>query len=385
MPDATPKAEIVPPRPAPPEGRKFPCPSCGARLDFDPAVRGLKCPFCGHQQKIEKGDAGDVLERDINDYLDREEGRGKAIPGRESQTRCPGCGAVVLLEEKVATERCPFCATALENKPESADGMIPPESLVPFAVDLRAARDGFSGWLKSLWFAPSELLTAARLGQLTGVYLPYWTYDAQTVTFYDGERGDDYTTTETYTTRNAQGETVTETRNVTHTRWYPVSGDVAHFFDDVLVPASTSVPGDLLDDAGPWPLKKLEPFRPDFLSGFRTERYAVGLKDGLTNAKQQMQPVIDRLVRQDIGGDHQRVHSQKTRYSAVTFKPLLLPFWVAVYRYQDKTYQVLVNGHSGKVTGYRPYSWMKIIRLIVLILLLIGGIVWLVLWLTHRH
>jgi DNA-directed RNA polymerase subunit RPC12/RpoP len=384
MPDAIPVAEIVTPQPAPPAGRKFPCPSCGARLDFDPSVRGLKCPYCGHQQKIEKGHAGDVLEREIDDYLGREEAHGKAIPGRETQTRCPGCGAVVLLEEKVATERCPFCATALENKPESAAGMIAPESLLPFEVELRAARDGFTAWLHSLWFAPGELRTAARLGQLTGVYLPYWTYDAQTVTFYDGERGDNYTVTETYTTRNAQGETVTETRNVVHTRWYPVSGDVAHFFDDVLVPASHSVPEDLLADAAPWPLNKLEPFRPDYLSGFRAERYAVGLKEGLTNAKRVMQPTIDRLVRQDIGGDHQRVHAQKTRYSAVTFKPLLLPFWVAVYRYQDKTYQVLVNGHNGKVTGYRPYSWMKIVRFILLILLAVGGIVALVMWLSNR-
>ena len=54
---------------------------------------------------------------------------------------------------------------------------------------------------------------------------------------------------------------------------------------------------------------------------------------------------------------------------------------MAVYRYHDKTYQVLVNGQTGKVTGYRPYSWMKIVRLILLIAALIGGIVWLVLWL----
>lgn len=381
MPDAIPEAEIVTPRPAPPAGRKFPCPACGARLDFNPAVRGLKCPYCGYEQAVQKGDAGDVLERDIDDYLGREEAHGKAIPGRETQTRCPGCGAVVLLEEKVHTERCPFCTTALENKPESAEGMIPPESLIPFGVELRAARDGFSNWLISLWFAPSQLRTAARLGQLTGVYLPYWTYDAQTVTFYDGERGDDYYTTETYTTRDAQGNTSTQTRQVRHTRWRSVSGDVAHFFDDVLVPASHSVPDDLLGRAAPWPLTKLEPFRPDYLSGFRAERYSVGLKEGFGNAKQMMQPVLDRLVRQDIGGDHQRVHSQKTRYSAVTFKPLLLPFWVAVYRYHDKTFQVLVNGHTGKVSGYRPYSWMKIVRAILLLAGLIGGIVALVLWL----
>src|SRR5439155_16342861 len=90
---------------APPAGRKFPCPECGARLDFDPAERGLKCPYCGHAQKIERGDAAEVVERDYQDYLDREESKGRAIEGHSSQTRCPGCRAVVLLEDKVATAK----------------------------------------------------------------------------------------------------------------------------------------------------------------------------------------------------------------------------------------------------------------------------------------
>src|SRR5439155_11660783 len=90
---------------APPPGRKFPCRQCGARLDFDPAVRGLKCPFCGHEEKIEKSADAAVEERDYLEYLSREEGKGKALPGRSTETRCPGCGAVVLLEDKVAADK----------------------------------------------------------------------------------------------------------------------------------------------------------------------------------------------------------------------------------------------------------------------------------------
>ena len=76
--------------------------------------------------------------RTYAEYMDREEAAGKAIPGRSSETRCPGCGAKVLLEDNVATEKCPFCATHLENKPEAVHAMIPPESLLPF-------RDGPAG------------------------------------------------------------------------------------------------------------------------------------------------------------------------------------------------------------------------------------------------
>ncbi len=369
MPKAIPVLEPVElpvARPAPPPGRKFPCPSCGARLDFDPAARGLKCPYCHYEQKIEKGDEAEIAERDFGDYLDREESRGQAIPGRSSEVRCAGCGAAVLLEDKVETDECPFCATHLENKPEAVHAMIAPESVLPFEFDLRAARGSFTDWIGGLWFAPTELKTVAALGQLAGIYIPYWTYDAMTYTDYTGERGIDTTHTQTYSDTDAQGRSVTRTRTVVHTNWYPVSGEVRHFFDDVLICASTSLPEDLIDDLGNWDLKMLEPFRADYLSGFKTERYAVGLKAGFKRSKTIMKGIIDRLVRRDIGGDHQRVRTQDTTFSALTFKPLLLPIWVAVYRYHEKTFQILVNGRSGKVTGYRPWSKWKIARLVVL-------------------
>ncbi len=384
MPDDIPIAKPVVKEPtvssAPPAGRKFPCPSCGARLDFDPSARGLKCPYCGYEQKIERGDKAEVAEREYGEYLDREEARGKAIPGRSSETRCTGCGANVLLEDNIATERCPFCATHLENKPEAAHAMIPPESLLPFAVDLRDARTEFEKWIHSLWFAPNALKRLAALGQLTGVYVPYWTYDAMTITFYEGQRGEDYTTTQTYT--DAQGNR--QTRTVVHTNWYPVQGEVRHFFDDVLLCGSHSLPDDLLAKVDEWELRKLEPFRPDYLSGFRTERYGVGLRDGYKIAKQLMQPTIDQLVRRDIGGDHQRVHSQNSRYSAVTFKPLLLPLWVAVYRYHDRTFQILVNGRTGRVAGYRPYSGWKIAAWVTLAVLAVIFLVLLVMTLAGK-
>jgi len=232
---------------------------------------------------------------------------------------------------------------------------------------LRAARAEFEKWLGSLWFAPNALRKLAALGQLSGVYVPYWTYDAMTVTFYEGERGEDYTTTEYYTDSNGRRQS----RTVVHTNWYPVEGEVRHFFDDVLLCASKSLPADLIYKVDDWKLGKLEPFLPEYLSGFRTERYAINLREGYKIAKELMQPTIDRLVRQDIGGDHQRVHDQNSRYSAVTFKPLLLPVWVAVYRFHDKAYQILINGRTGRVAGYRPWSAWKLTACVLTVLMAI--------------
>lgn len=376
MPDPDDKIPTVSRKP--PEGKKFPCPSCGARLDFDPRQRGLACPYCGHTEKIDKDSSAAVLERDYLKYLDQQETDGTPIPGRETQTRCTGCGAMVLLEEKVVTDRCPFCGTHLENKPVAVVGMIAPECILPFRKDLRDAREAFTEWLSSLWFAPSELTKVATLGQLTGVYVPYWTYDTMTYTFYDGERGDNYTDWVTETYRDQQGNMQTRQVAVTRVAWTSVSGEVQHFFDDVLVCGSKSLPQSLIDSIEPWELAKLDGFQPAYLSGFKTERYAVGLKEGFQVAKSLIASTIDQLVRQDIGGDHQRVHDQKTKHSAITFKHLLLPMWIAVYRYHDRTFQILVNGTSGKVAGKRPWSTMKIVRLVVLIVAAIALVAFLV-------
>lgn len=360
---------------APPTGRKFPCSQCGARLDYDPAAQGLKCPYCGYVEIIARDADAEVIERDYLKYLDNLAGKTHSIKGRSSQVRCTGCGAMVLLEDQVATEQCPFCDTHLENTPEAVEDMIAPECILPFSIELRQARDKFTEWLHSLWFAPSELTIIANLGQLNGVYIPYWTYDTMTYTYYEGQRGENYTDYEYVTVRDSDGNTRSERRAVVRIAWYNVSNEIQHFFDDVLVCASHSLPAEMIEQLEPWDLAKVDPFTPAYLSGFKTERYLVGLKEGFKIAKELVDPIIDQQIRRDIGGDHQRVTTKRTKYSAITFKHLLMPVWVAVYRYHDKTFQILVNGRTGEVVGKRPWSTFKIARLAIGIAAAIGVII----------
>jgi hypothetical protein len=149
---------------------------------------------------------------------------------------------------------------------------------------------------------------------------------------------------------------------------------VDHFFDDVLICASKSIPDDLMNQLAPWDLHSLEPFRDEFLAGFQTERYTVDLKPGFDQARQIMDGHIRTLCCRDIGGDHQRLHSVDTQHTAITFKHLLQPVWLAPYRYRDKTYRFVVNARTGEVVGTRPYSFAKIFWLIALIVGIIAAI-----------
>jgi hypothetical protein len=247
---------------------------------------------------------------------------------------------------------------------------IKPKGLLPFALDEEAARDAMTDWLGGLWFAPNGLQAYARKGRkLTGIYVPYWTYDADTKSAYRGERGTIYYETRTVT-RNGKTETV----RVQKIRWSPKSGRVARFFDDVLVLASRSLPKRFTDALEPWDLSALEPYRPEFLAGFRAEGYQVDLDEGFAEARAIMDRQIERDVKFDIGGDRQRIHRIDIDVSAVTFKHILLPVWMAAYKYRGKSYRFVVNGSTGRVQGERPWSAWKIAFAVILGLIVAAGI-----------
>ena len=82
-------------------------------------------------------------------------------------------------------------------------------------------------------------------------------------------------------------------------------------------------------------------------------------------------------VRRDIGGDEQRIDQINTAHSAETFKHILLPIWMAAYKYNGKTFRFVVNGQTGKVQGERPWSAWKIAFAVVLAAIVIGGVVYL--------
>ncbi|UBF25729.1 hypothetical protein K9N68_29950 [Kovacikia minuta CCNUW1] len=354
--------------------KHFPCPGCGAKLEFNPKAKQLKCPYCAREEAIPQT-AEEIQERSYEDYLKVNRSQTVKLSDTALEASCPGCRARVIFEPPDTAGKCPFCGTGIVTQAKSTDPIIAPEAVLPCAVTHKEARDRIRKWISNRWFAPDALKKMAQQEGIQGVYLPYWTYDAYTISHYSGQQGEHYYVTETYTTTNSDGETETETREVCHTRWYPVSGTVERFFDDVLIPATMRVTNQQLDRLEPWDLSKVVAYNPAYLAGFKAQRYQVPLEMGFENAKLKMAKVIESDVRCDIGGDEQQIDSLSTGYSAITFKHILLPVWLSAYRFNNKQYQVMVNAHTGQVLGDRPYSATKIAMAVAAgLLVLIGGI-----------
>ena len=344
------------------------CTGCGALLKFKPGTKHLACEYCGAQNEIVQPDAdGNIEEISLDDFLANNFDKEEKI--EISTVKCDGCHAIVTFDAKTSSDKCPFCSSPLVVKSGTTSQVHKPQYLLPFGIDDKKARESFKKWIDSLWFAPNDLKDYANdASRLSGIYLPFWTFDCNTQTTFTGQRGDYYYVTETYTAVE-NGKNVTRTRQARRTRWSSASGKVSNAFDDLLIEASTSLNKDKLRSLEPWDLKNLTTYNDKFLSGFRTETYQVDVKSGYQQAKQRMERMIDSTIRQKIGGDEKQIHYTSTTYNNPSFKHILLPVWVSAYKYNNKVFQFLINARTGEVQGQRPYSAVKIT------LAVIGGLI----------
>jgi len=351
---------------------KYSCANCGAPIKYKPGTQKTVCQYCGTENNIREENPAPVViqENNLHEFLNNFERKGLTMEAK--LVKCTSCAAEVTLQPGLTSDNCPFCDTPLIIQNASVCQVHRPQYLLPFRIDEKTAKEKFGQWIGNLWFAPNNLQKYKKgHDKMNAMYLPYWTYDCQTVTAYRGERGMHYYETQTVQ-ETVDGKTVTRQVQVRKTRWTPVSGVIRHSFDDVLVPATRSLPANRLNDLEPWNTQSIVPFDSRFLAGIRTEQYQISLSEGYTVAKRKMEDRIEQRIYQDIGGDEQRITSKQTDYLHPTFKHILLPVWVSAFRYNGKAYQFIVNAQTGEVQGERPYSIIKIALVVLLVLAVIG-------------
>ena len=342
------------------------CSNCGAELKYKPGTTSIICEYCGNQETISV-DPNGFMELELHPYLHK---MGAQRNSEETtMLKCRNCGAIQHVEENYKSLHCVYCSTPLVLEDQYKEDWILPGAVLPFQIDQRKSHQIFKKWVKRLWFAPNNLKKAAIDPQFTkGLYLPYWTFDAQLRASYRGQRGEYYY--ETKRVRNSQGKMVNQ--RVRKTRWYPASGQISGFVDDTLVEASNQRKGRVPSKIARWNLKLLQPFNTSFLRGFVTEKYTISLQQGHLMAKDEAQRIAKRWCRQDIGGDTQRVTHMDLKLSEETFKHILLPVYISSYRFNGKEYNFFVNGENGTISGTRPYSFWKIFFAVLFVLILIG-------------
>jgi len=351
------------------QSRTYPCANCGGELHFDIATQLLKCQHCGNTHELVEVQ-GDVHERDLREAL-RLVRAGKVehtatFLTDEKEVVCQNCGGHTTFTGSLTADLCPYCATPIQRDDvHAAPERLPVDAVLPFTIDDTTAADLIGKWINGRWFAPSEFKTYSRTGSFRSVYMSYFTYDAETSTYYRGQRG----VTRTRTTGHGDNR-----RTQTYTEWYPAQGTVFDAFDDVTVLANTGFEKQRIDKLEPWPTENARPYSAEYAAGHLARTYDHDVEECLGEATGRMEGAIRQTVRRDIGGSQQRISHMDISWKAMTYKHMLLPLWLLTVMYDQRPFQVYMNGVTGEIHGARPYSRVKIACAIFVALVLIIAI-----------
>jgi len=343
------------------------CPNCGSpHVAYSAEHQALHCTYCDYAKHLPRGN-DEIVERSLSDsYNAPESSKGLELSSKE--IHCESCGSDTLISHDTVSISCPFCGSNHVNEQAMSSRIIKPSGVLPFSVPKEEAESKFKSWIGAGWFSPGNLSQKAQIDSLRGVYLPFWTFDAFTESHWKADAGYYYYVQEKVRGPNGQ----IETRSVQKVRWQSASGYFDHFFDDTLICASHGVSQNMVDQVLPYHLDQVINFDNRYLLGWDTELYQKDLKAGYEIADRKMDDFIHHACAGRIPGDTYRNLRIKTEKHRHTFKHLLLPLWIAGYTYNSKIFQFIVNGQSGKISGKKPVSWIKITLLIIVVAILAG-------------
>ena len=346
------------------------CPQCGGVMDFNPASGNLKCPYCDYEEAIKVQEETPKKAEEL-DFYSAEHTASKNWGIETKTVLCKACGAESIYDALQTSAVCPFCGSNQVMDANEQD-TIAPGGVVPFSISDKEAAERFKKWIKRRWFCPKLAKESAKPKSFNGVYLPYWTFDTDTFSSYQGEYGIDHTK------RDRNGNTHTETK------WYRTNGTHREFINDELVLASKNHNSSILKAIEPFDTENNKSYKPEYIAGFVAERYSVGLKDAwniaIPSIKSKLQRHISDNIRHEHRADHVRNLRLGTDFSNITYKYLLLPVWVSNFKYNDQVYQFMVNGQTGKVYGKTPISVPKVIITVVAIIVIIAILYYLGVW-----
>jgi len=351
---------------------KHACPACGAQAEWNPSKQKLICPFCGAESPYQiDRNIGEVVEHDLSGALRDTATAEQDFHEQRRSVQCQSCRAIMTFEASRVGQNCEFCGSPALIAYDAIKSPIKPEGILPFRIDRNRVRDDIRRWWRSKWLAPGRLAKAALVDTVKSVYVPYWTFDARAHCPWAADAGYYYYVE--VDGRDGKGNRIT--RQERRVRWEPASGQIDHAFDDDLVPGTTGVAVDLLRQVEPFPTAEIVPYDTAFLAGHVVEHYQVALAQAAGDSEAQMRSVLEQLCAKEIPGDTYRNLVISPTFSARTFKHVLVPIWLLVYVFGARSFQVVVNGYTGRIAGRYPYSPWKIAFLIALALLIFSIVI----------
>ncbi|MBN2005407.1 MAG: hypothetical protein JXA21_18765 [Anaerolineae bacterium] len=311
--------------------RRFVCPQCGGRMQFAAQTNRLACDYCGHQTTVLRAmqSGMNIEEQDFTVGLATAGGHTKSGDAPQVLT-CQGCQAtLVSLQQQSLT--CPHCGSHHVIAAQSQN-LPAPQVMIFFGISQEDARKKLQTWVDDHVIGQQH-----QTGDVRGVYLPAWTFDVVTEKPW----------------RVMQANVLPSSKLVTSVQTY--EGRDSAFHDDVVVPATHRLPYKLLPAYESFDLDALTPYDDACLASYPAALHAITLADASLVARQKAYHIAERQpTSAQAPGNMGAKEAAPSKVSVLSYKLVLLPFWIGSYRYKDKSYNAVVNGQNGKVQGETP-------------------------------
>ncbi|AUX32329.1 hypothetical protein SOCE836_044660 [Sorangium cellulosum] len=291
------------------------------------------------------------------------------------QLECETCGASLRVEADQRTAVCPFCASpSVVERPPSNDRPSP-HFVLGFSMARESAQGAVTAWLGKRSLFVQSSVKKGTIDAIRGVYTPAYLYSAMAQTRYAAQIGENYQETETYTTTDDKGNTVTRTRVVTRTEHRHLEGQHATYVMDVLVVASRGVQNAELEAIEPFDLRTMRRYTPAVLSGWVAEEPTMTQAECYALARREALEKVGRDLPGFMPGDSHHGLTHETRLDQETLELIYVPLWVLAIRHdpREPPFRVLINGQTGAIHGKAPLSWVKIALAVLLAILLLAA------------
>ncbi len=247
-----------------------------------------------------------------------------ALSSQVSGLSCPNCGGALEVDAGLRVVECPYCQTPLLATSEIGIRRLAVEP----QVDAEKARQIARGWLAKGVAKNPKLKTAAKIGEAFLSFLPFYRVEADCIGFALG--------TEKRTRTTGSGK-----NRRTQTYYVDVERQEEKSFDRTYPALNVAEWGiqrvDLRGDP-------LVPFDGDALDRLGMVFPPTGSENDVRAA------ALERF--QQIADPARGLHSVRFKFLETLRERLTViyyPLWVVRYRFQDRSYQVLVDAEDGSL------------------------------------
>ena len=332
------------------------CPKCGAPMRFDPGSGLLVCDNCGNWITLdEAGKAPEPKQEGTEqpyipadtaqiDGLNMDQLLAEATDPDAADLpvyNCVSCGAEVIAPPEQVALTCPYCRNniVLTNK---VSGKLRPDGVIPFKIQSKDLSAAVRRFYRGKILLPPGFFSEARMGKVTGVYVPFWVFDGRMsgTLYYRGVRSKS----------SNRGDYI-----VTETKYYSFVREAALDFQGLPVDAGSKMDDRLMDSLEPFDTGAAKAFDMGYLAGFTADRFDQSDSDLSDRAKARMYRTVQSLTLAQASSGYSSVDPRgQSLHSELNAKYLLFPVYMFDVSHRGRNYHFAVNGQTGKVVGELP-------------------------------